>query len=648
MAMRDTAASDALTARLTEAERRLGGILAMTTEAIICVEFASDRIVVFNRGAEEIFGYSAGEVVGKPLETLLPEAERERHRELVRSFVASGSPPRRMNARGDMFARRKNGELFEAQVSISAVGTDGGTLLTAVVSDLTQMRRAEAQVAQSERQLRDLVKYAAIGIYRATKEGRLLEVNPALVEMLGYASEQELLSVGETTQLYADPRVRRELVERFGAADRFRDLEVVWKRKDGSPITVSLTGRTVRDKGSEILAFEVFVANVTTRVELSRQLQHADRLESVGRLAGGVAHDFNNLLTVIGSYCDLVLLETGSTDPRREDLRAIRSATDRAAQLARQLLTFSRKRVVIPKVIDLNEAVRGVDSMIGRVLPTHVAVALELAAEHACVRLDSGLFEQLLMNLVINASDAMPNGGELHIKTANVVIDSGAGSERAGLKPGDYVSMSVRDTGAGMDAATMNHIFEPFYTTKAEGKGTGLGLATVYSVAKEAGGNVVVASVPGRGSEFTVFFPQVKPETPPLLESTAGRETRAAGTLLIVDDDPAVRNSISRILAASGYSVIGADHAGEALRIADAHKGAIDLVISDVQMPEMTGPRFIERFMVSRPQTKVLFMSGFGCEEALDVNLAKGRWDFIAKPFTSEEVTSKVRRILAD
>ena len=418
---------------------------------------------------------------------------------------------------------------------------------------------------------------------------------------------------------------------------------------DGRSLEMILNFYPVRTSTGEMLGAAIVIIDVTERAMLEEQMRQAQKLEAVGRIAGGVAHDFNNLLTVIRSYCDLVLLDMPADWQSREELEEIRSAADRAAALARQLLSFSRKQVVLPRPMILNEIVTSMESMLARVLPAEVAHIVRLDQNLGTIKADTGQIEQVILNLAINAADAMRTGGTLKISTENTTLDFEHSGQHGGVVPGDYVLLTVSDTGSGMDKSTLSHIFEPFFTTKPVGEGTGLGLSTVYGIVQQYGGHLLVESEPGAGTTFRIYFPRVNEPVVTVVTAATKPATTAPTspeTVLIVEDEPAVRSTLSRILTRLGYAVLEAGHGGEAMRISTEHAGPIDLVISDVMMPEMSGKEFIDRFSVARPRTRVLFMSGYTDDEVARMGLISGKQAFIEKPFTVEQITAKVRDVL--
>ncbi len=418
---------------------------------------------------------------------------------------------------------------------------------------------------------------------------------------------------------------------------------------EGRTLQMILNFYPVRTSTGEVLGAAIVIIDVTERALLEEQMRQAQKLEAVGRIAGGVAHDFNNLLTVIRSYCDLVLLDMPADWQSREELEEIRSAADRAAALARQLLSFSRKQVVLPRPMILNEIVTSMESMLARVLPAEVAHIVRLDQNLGTIKADAGQVEQVILNLAINAADAMRAGGTLKILTENATLDFEHSGQHGGVVPGDYVLLTVSDTGVGMDKSTLSHIFEPFFTTKPVGEGTGLGLSTVYGIVQQYGGHLWVESELGAGTTFKVYFPRVAEPVSAVVHAAAKpivTTPAATETILIVEDEPAVRSTLSRILTRLGYAVLEAGHGGEAMRISAEHLGPIDLVISDVMMPEMSGKAFIDRFSVARPRSRVLFMSGYTDDEVARMGLIRGKEAFIEKPFTVEQITAKVRDVL--
>ena len=378
------------------------------------------------------------------------------------------------------------------------------------------------------------------------------------------------------------------------------------------------------------------------------QLQQSQKLEAIGQLAGGVAHDFNNMLTAIIGYTDLSLRRVGLESPIRRNLEETKKAAERAAALVRQLLAFSRKQILEPKVLDLNDVVKDMEKMLTRLIGENIQLATRLEAELGSVKADPCQVEQIIVNLVVNARDAMPRGGKVTIETANTTLDEQAVQRDVSIKPGQYVMLAVSDTGSGMDEETQRRIFEPFFTTKDLGKGTGLGLSTVYGIVKQSGGNIWVYSEPGLGTMFKVYLPRIDDTTAISIENPAQEAAalRGSETILLVEDEDIVRGLTRKILMQAGYHVLDAKGGEEAIRVCRAHAGEIDLLLTDVVMPEISGKEVADRVLELRPALRVVFMSGYTDEAIVQHGVLDANVEFIQKPFTWIALTKKVRDVL--
>jgi PAS domain S-box-containing protein len=509
------------------------------------------------------------------------------------------------------------------------------------------LRAAQEGLRRSEISFRSLVTNAPYGICRCDSSGEILDVNPAWLAMLGYSSAQELLGK-HLAMLYTDTQQWFELADHLRSSGPFTGLIAEWRRKDETAVAVRVSGRSVRGAKKE-RSFELFAEDVTERRGLEQQLRQSQKMEAVGRLAGGIAHDFNNLLMVISGYSEFLLDRIGPDPALRAPAQEIASAAQRASSLTRQLLAFSRKQMLAPKVLDLNAIVTENIKMLTRVIGEDVDLVMVPAAGLGTVRADAGQIEQVIMNLVVNARDAMPSGGKLIIETTNVSLDEDYARFHAPLQAGDYVMLSISDTGLGMDSETQSHIFEPFFTTKGQ-RGTGLGLSTVYGIVKQSGGYIWVYSEPGKGTTFKIYLPRVPEAVDSNVQVAApvAKATPDAGaeTILLAEDEANLRYLVRQYLEKQGYRVIEAADGAVAMQIAVALEGTIHLLLTDVIMPGMNGRELAQRVAEIRPNTKVLYMSGYtenviGHNGTLDAGVR-----LLQKPFTLQDLKAKVREVL--
>ena len=518
-----------------------------------------------------------------------------------------------------------------------------GCISTAL--DATARKQAEEELRASERRYRSLFEGVVHGLYRVSVDGQFFEVNPALAAMLGYDSPNEVVKLN-TANLYADQEERSRLVQKWLETERIED-EVNWNRRNGEIIRVRLSGRTLTDRHGIVQGFEFIAEDVTERRTLEAQLRQAQKIEAVGQLAGGIAHEFNNFLGVILGYSELMFEEASENESLRREIAEIKAATQRAASLTRQLLAFSRKQLLEPKVLNLNQATWEAHHLLRHLVPANIDVVPVLAPTIGQVQVDPGQVQQILINLVANARDAMPEGGKVVIETANADLDEEYARQHLGLRPGRYVMLSVSDTGCGMDAETHAHIFEPFFTTKQLGKGTGLGLSTVHGIVHQSGGYITVESAVGKGTTFRIYLPlvqaiveeaEVTPQSP--------TEQRGSETILVVEDATDLRGLLCSSLERRGYKVHTARDGVQAMEILRQEPCAIHLVVSDIMMPHVDGLELKRRAATLRPDVKFLFMSGYS-EEAIDQRqtLAQG-CAFLEKPFLPDELASKVRELL--
>jgi PAS domain S-box-containing protein len=509
-------------------------------------------------------------------------------------------------------------------------------------------RAADEALRESEARFRAIFERAAVGIVITDVDGRVTAGNSAFHDMLGYGDE-ELSRLAETDLVHPDDvaaTVERARELAAGERDHYQS-ERRYLRRDGETVWGRVAGSVVRGADGRPQFEIAMVENITDQKQLEEQLRQSQKMEAVGLLAGGVAHDFNNLLTVISGYTEVLLGRAGEDDPARPRLDAIRTAADQAAGLTRQLLAFSRKQVLQPRVLDLNAIVAETESMLQRLIGEDVELTTALDPALGLVRADPGQIGQVILNLAVNARDAMAGGGRLTIETANLDRDEAQARHRLSLEPGRYVAISVSDTGHGMDERTQARIFEPFFTTKEQGRGTGLGLATVYGILAQSGGGIAVRSAPGAGTTFTVCLPRIEEgvaaheQPPPRLRPARGSET-----ILLVEDEAAVRDLIRDVLGANGYSVLEAAHVDDALALGEAHRGPIDLMLTDVVMPGMSGPALAARLLGDRPALKVVFMSGYTDDAVARNGVLEPAATFLQKPFAMDVLLRTVREVL--
>jgi PAS domain S-box-containing protein len=534
-------------------------------------------------------------------------------------------------------------------------GDEAESAVRAARSVATQLGQALAlsqmlsKLASVEQRYRALLENAHDGIAITTPEGIILEVNRRMEVLLGFPREQ---AVGRHITDFAAKDGQKGSVAAHdtlvakgtGAEDTGSIVPTAIKRPDGSVVQVEFSTTVVEIAGARCVLS--IGRDVSRRLELEEHLRQAQKMEAVGRLAGGVAHDFNNMLSVIISYAEMLLAELKPDAPMREGMEEIRKAGTRAAALTRQLLMFSRQQVVEPKVLDLNYLLSGIDKMLRRILGTDVDLVLLSVPILGRVCIDPGSMEQVIVNLTVNARDAMPTGGKLTVETSNVILDDAYARAHAGVQPGPYVVLAVTDTGVGMDKATQANIFEPFYTTKGPGLGTGLGLSTVFGVVHQSGGSVWVYSEPGKGTTFKVYLPRVDAPIDDLRLSEAPTEQRGTETILLVEDDDQVRAVARGILRKNGYEVIEARNAGEALMQSERHPGVADLLLTEVVMPQVSGPELAKRLASLQPDMRVLFMSGYTDDSIVRHGVLASNIAYLQKPLTPRLLTAKVREVL--
>jgi PAS domain S-box-containing protein len=621
------------------AEARVVGVLAAVSDAVVGVGPAQ-QITLFNTAAERLFGHGAREAMGQPLDLILPVIGAGSRRPSLRELSASAE-------RWETLGRRKDGRQVPVQVSVVLRAHSGPASFVVLVREAS----GETALRESEARFRGAFEHSASGMAIQRADGTFVRVNRALCEMLGYL-EQELLGLSHQALRHPEDPEQEGWYERdlVAGSIRWYQREQRYRHKLGHDVwgllSVSLAG------GGEGGApdFLVQIHDITERKRaeaLEAQLRQAQKIEAVGQLAAGVAHDFNNLLMVISGRSHILLHRLGADHPQRRHVELIQSTAERAGSLTQQLLAFSRRQVLQPKVIDLNAVVTGLVPMLRRLIGEQIELVMLAAPTVGRTKADPGQIEQVALNLVVNARDAMPVGGRLTIETADVVLDEALARDHPGMRPGPHVALAVQDTGVGMDAGTQARVFEPFFTTKGPGKGTGLGLSVVYGIVKQSGGYIAVESAPGLGTRFTIYLPRVEevPEVP-VPEVAVADLPRGSETILLVEDEDAVRDLIREVLQQAGYTVLSARHGGEALVLVDQHPERIHLLLTDVVMPGLGGRQLADRLVAVRPAIKVMFISGYTDEAVERHGVLKPGAVFLRKPLTPDALLRTIREVL--
>jgi PAS domain S-box-containing protein len=639
-----------------------------------------------------MFGYGRAELVGQPVEILLPERFRARH---VASRQGYFEAPRLrpMGASLELSGRRKDGSEFPVDIMLNPMPTPDGPAALSVIRDVTDRKLVEAALKASETRFRGLVEgIADYAVLVLDPEGAVVSQSGAAERIHGTRAGEVL---GRPVALLEGGDPERAAAALSRAAAEGRAEEEGWRlRRDGTRYWAHSVLTALRDASGSLVGFALVTRDLTEsrqaaeelrrlhdgleqqvgrhtaelaeanrtlldeidrrkrseelRRKLEEQLQHSQKMEALGRLAGGIAHDFNNLLTGMMAFSELLIEHLPADDPLREGAEEARRSCERSALLTRQLLAVSRRQVLDPVVLDLSDTIADMSRMLGRLIGEDIELVTRLDPSLRNIKADPGKVEQVVLNLAVNARDAMPAGGRLTIETANVDVDADYAAQHSGMEAGAYVMLAVSDTGVGMDAETLGHIFEPFFTTKERGKGTGLGLSTVYGIVKQSGASIWVYSEPGQGATFKIYFPAVA-EALSSAERGGPEETGVAGgseRVLVVEDDAAVRLTVCRILRGHGYEVRDAASGPEALATLGADSREIDLLLSDVVMPQMSGPDLAREVVAARPGVRVLYMSAHMDDALVHRGVLDAQSAFLEKPFTRAQLLGKVRKVL--
>ncbi len=630
---------------LRESEVRYRRIVDNTSEGVWMYD-ASSITTFMNPRMAEMLGCTVAEALGQPIFTFMDEAAREE----ARARVARRK--RGVADRGDFRLTRRDGSDLWVSLHADPLFDPAGNFESslALVTDITERRLAD----ETRNRLASIVESSDDAIISRSVDGTIRTWNRGAERLTQYSATEAL---GKPLAILYPPEDAARLNAKRGEVDQeqvLEQFEMVARRKDGSLVDISITSSVLRDDLGTTIGASVIARDITERkrseAALRRseeQFRQAQKMEAVGSLAGGIAHDFNNLLSVILSYTSLLVEGLKESDPLLTDLTEVHKAGLRASGLVRQLLAFSRQQVLQPVVLDLNQVVTGIKGMLTRLLREDIQLSLLISPLAGKIHADPGQVEQVIMNLVVNARDAMPNGGNLSIETANILIDESYTVEHPSVTPGPYVMLAVTDTGIGMDAATKDRIFEPFFTTKELGKGTGLGLSTVYGIVQQSGGHVWVYSELGKGTTFKVYLPRTD-RTEEASLGTLGVTASSGGTetILLVEDEDQVRSIMRQVLRKQGYNVLEAQNAGEAFLLCEQFTANIDLLLTDVVMPRMSGRQLAERLALVRPAMRVMYVSGYTDDTIVHHGVLAAGIHFLQKPIMPAALTKKVRQVL--
>ncbi len=635
---------------LRESEGRIKSIFRA---APIGIGMVTNRMLMdVNNRICEMTGYRREELVGSSARVLYPTRDdfdyvgTEKYRQIAEK--GAGSVETRW--------MKKDGTIIEVLLSSAPVDpSDLSRGVTFTALDITERRRAEGALRESEERYRTLVETSPDAIALVDLNLNVLMVNRPALALYGYESPEEV--VGQSALNFISPQDRpralRE-VQQVLEKGSLANSEYTQLKKGDLPFPAELSASLILDEEKKPLAIICITRDISARkrgdeerAALEDQLRQSQKMEAIGQLAGGVAHDFNNLLTVIKGYCQLSLAETKEGTPSTDALEVIGKAAEKAADLTRQLLAFSRRQIMEARVLDLNDLLQNLEKMLRRIIGEDIELVTSLNEDLGRVKADPGQIEQVVMNLAVNAKDAMSKGGKLIIETANVELDEAYARAHVSVTPGRYVMIAVSDTGAGMAPDVRNRVFEPFFTTKGKGKGTGLGLSMVYGIVKQSNGNIWVYSEPAKGTTFKIFLPRVDEPVEKLKTQEAGEEfPRGSETILIVEDDREVRNLTVRILKRQGYAVLDGSYGDEAFNVCRQHKGPIHLLVTDVVMPGMDGRTLSECLSQLHPEMKVLYMSGYTDNAIVHRGVMGKGMNYIQKPFTVDALAKRVREVL--
>ena len=633
--------------------------LAAVPDAMVAVNHEG-MIVQVNPQTEELFGYSRDELLGQQIELLVPERYRKGHYQF-RSHFAASPQIRRMGAGLDLFGRRRDGSEFPVEISLSPVSTEMGNVILSAIRDISdqkriqsELRRANEELGRSTTQqigayrgrLASIVDSSEDAIIAKDLHGVITSWNEGAERLYGYSSQE---AVGQNISILAPPDKVAEIpqiLERIRRGERVRAFETVRTTKEKRPLSVSISVSPIREADGRVVGASIIARDITAQKHAEEHFRQAQKMDAIGRLAGGLAHDFNNILGIVNACTEL--LRPHVSGEATEYATNIRKAVDRGASLTRQLLAFTKQRGVQPQILDLNERLKETTRLLRPLMGDDVEIVVSPKSSSAFIEADLGQLDQILINLAVNARDAMPHGGKFILETNSVHLDEIYTSQHAPLQPGNYVMLAVSDTGSGMDAQTVSHIFEPFFTTKEVGKGTGLGLATVYGIVQQSHGHIWVYSEPNRGTTFKIYFPNAEEKMGSVAAPQADivPPKREATTILLVEDDDIMRQMTRKLLEEHGYRVIEAQDGKTALEKLHSQDGSIDLLLTDVVMRGISGPELVTRLKTTMPDLRVVFMSGYTGELIATHQSEQPIVTLLEKPFTRASLLGTLDKAL--
>ncbi len=629
-----------------QSEARYRSLVESAPEAIVVLDLDSGCFVDCNNNALRLFGMKREALMRCGPGELSPPFQPDGRRSIVAAQIWADCAASNEPAGFEWIHRHSAGAHIPCEVHLVRLDASNRKMIRASMLDITERKRSEEAVRESEARYRELVNNAMYGICWVSPAGDLLDTNPALVRMLGYDSVESLLGSSDSRNLFSDAVFRKRVLGEAGGAER-ADLTVAWKRRDAKEITVRLIGRRARDPRRNTTCLEIIVEELTERLALEKQLRQAQKFEAIGQLAGGIAHDFNNMIGAILGWAELGMDETGADTRLHRHFDKVRHQAIRAAALTRQLLAFARRQILEPRDIDLNQSVTETLGLLESVIGSNIEIKKALTMGLALVRADPTQIEQVVMNLCINARDAMPEGGQLVIETGERTFDAASLAAQAHAKPGGYAMLAVTDSGTGMDAATLDRIFEPFFTTKDFSKGTGLGLATVYGIVRQHGGFLQVYSELGSGTTFRVYLPITAATIATHAPVGDDQPVRGGSELILVaEDHDGLRELARETLEGLGYSVITARDGDEAVREFESRSDEIELLLLDVVMPKINGPKAYARICDLKPDVPVIFATGYSPEIELLQEAQRKGLSILQKPYVPRELARRVREAL--